>query len=779
MQVAYLGLFSRILDWVMSKIFQPVFDFIAWLLGEVFSWLFNTVLSPIIEWALKAVIPVLIDALQAMFAGILYSIMSALLQVVDYMETAFDIFIGIRDVTYTPDGSLVKQTDSLLNTIFEISSIREAMFLVTIMAAGVAVLFAIYATIKSMGDLDGRRPIGRVLQSCGKAALHFMLVPVMVIFLLEIAAIIMKQTYAALGAANAPSLGTIIFLISAFNAAKSGTTNPDFSKAPFSSYYNGTYHYYDMAQVEKDFNLVDIDFLVGIGAAAFIFIMIAIVLMVFVQRLFDIVVLYVISPLFSATIPLDDGDKFSRWRDMFIGKVFSGFGAVIAMRVYLLMIPMFMDNSIDFTASGANAVSAEMNYIIRLLFVLGGAMAVQKSSSMLTSLISTGAGMQEQSMAEFAGGAAYGATVGKAANMAFRGGSRLLSRAGKSIGDSRDQSRKQNVEKFEGGAGKNGSGSQLPGAQGFTGGQQGPTNGRKAPSGRAVGDGQFTKNNATGGGVDLGGFRFRSQEGSSRLRRFSLTEAGGSLAGQKLRFKRGEDGKMHFDKVKVLGMSFKRGADGRVHMSGLKTIPGLQFSRMSSGEMKLTRIGSTRFKYRIDASGKAVKDSTLLFGRKAVTHSQSAADFLAGGGADGKSLSIEEKNQHLAGMGSGERVQGPDLPKNVDDYLAANQRSDLSEQNSVLESLGYEERVQGPQFIPGAGKDIDEFIENMHEAAPHMNISEQNSTLAAHGYEERIEGPDRAPVGPPRKHTPPQRPAPARPVANPAAAEKPADKDGE
>ena len=147
LQIAYLGLFSRVLDWVMSKIFQPVFDFISWLLGEVFTWLFNNVLSPIIEWALKAVIPVLIDALMAMFAEILYKIMAAFLRIVDYIEVAFDIFIGVREVSYKVGTSIQPQSNTLLNAMFEIAPVRRAMLMVTVMAAGVSILFALYSTI--------------------------------------------------------------------------------------------------------------------------------------------------------------------------------------------------------------------------------------------------------------------------------------------------------------------------------------------------------------------------------------------------------------------------------------------------------------------------------------------------------------------------------------------------------------------------------------------------------------------------------------------------------
>ena len=38
MRFVYLGLFSRICDWVLSHIFEPVFRFISNLLNVVLTW---------------------------------------------------------------------------------------------------------------------------------------------------------------------------------------------------------------------------------------------------------------------------------------------------------------------------------------------------------------------------------------------------------------------------------------------------------------------------------------------------------------------------------------------------------------------------------------------------------------------------------------------------------------------------------------------------------------------------------------------------------------------
>ena len=52
--------------------------------------------------------------------------------------------------------------------------------------------------------------------------------------------------------------------------------------------------------------------------------------------------LFIASPIFVSTMPLDDGEKFKAWQDMFVAKIFSGFGSVIAMELYMLLCPVVM-----------------------------------------------------------------------------------------------------------------------------------------------------------------------------------------------------------------------------------------------------------------------------------------------------------------------------------------------------------------------------------------------------------------------------------------------------
>lgn len=179
------------------------------------------------------------------------------------------------------------------------------------------------------------------------------------------------------------SVATTIFLVSSMTAPNSSVyrENPSFDDALRRNYLNGTRSYENMSQVRKDFDIWEIRYDVGyITSIVFVVIMTQCVFL-FILRLFDLLLLYLAAPAFASTIPLDDGARFQTWRQSFTIKIISGFGSVMAMRLYLVLIQVIMDGKLRFFENNAT------NYLCQLLFILGGAYAVLKASPMLTQVV--------------------------------------------------------------------------------------------------------------------------------------------------------------------------------------------------------------------------------------------------------------------------------------------------------------------------------------------------------------------------------------------------------
>ena len=133
MNVAYLGIFQTILNWVLEKIFSPVFKFVANLLATVFGWIFDTVLAPLLNSVLIPLIDLLIDLIFQALAGVFYRILVSVLTLVDYIQIAFDVLIGIRNVSYTPANHVVVK-EPLLDVMFYQKSVQTAFWMVLILA---------------------------------------------------------------------------------------------------------------------------------------------------------------------------------------------------------------------------------------------------------------------------------------------------------------------------------------------------------------------------------------------------------------------------------------------------------------------------------------------------------------------------------------------------------------------------------------------------------------------------------------------------------------------
>ena len=150
MDIVYLGLFSKVLNWVLDKIFNPIFKFISNLLSTVFGWIFDKVLGPIISSVLVPIMNWLIETIFELFAEVFYRIYVAILSLVDTMQMAFDVLIGL-----TP----VKDDDSLLDVLIQNDNISTAFWQIAILGLGIAMMLTIFAdgpvTVSVHGQIIG------------------------------------------------------------------------------------------------------------------------------------------------------------------------------------------------------------------------------------------------------------------------------------------------------------------------------------------------------------------------------------------------------------------------------------------------------------------------------------------------------------------------------------------------------------------------------------------------------------------------------------------------
>ncbi|MDO5785530.1 MAG: hypothetical protein Q4P20_10765, partial [Eubacteriales bacterium] len=468
MEYCYIGIFSSVFNWVLNKILSPVFNFVAKLLSTILSWVFNEILAPLLEDVLWPLIEMALELVVKILAGVLYGIYSSVLKMVDTLGNAFDYFSGLQNIQYKG------QSMTLLEAMFEIDGLRTAFLAIALAGLLLALLLSIIAVIQSSLDLDfeNKRPVSRVLSALFKAFIQMFTVELVVYFLVRLSGLLLAGVNVAVGQVGGGSgnttIGRMIFVVSSMNACTSNKAlNLNGSSAAQVGindsvrklfYASDGIDYTSLDAVERYFDVAKFDYLIGYALAIFILVVLAVCMIVFVQRIFDILMLYLISPFFVGMIPLDDGEKFGKWRELFIGKCFSGFGMVIIMKLYLMLCPIIMSSNIRFSSS-----STELDYMTKMVFLLGGAWSVMKSGSILTSLISSGAAGSEQQTAAV-GSAALAGMAG--AGLSAAGGLAMM--GARKIGEKRQESKNKfdNTRRAKPGLGSSSEGSSFSGSGG-------------------------------------------------------------------------------------------------------------------------------------------------------------------------------------------------------------------------------------------------------------------------------------------------------------------------
>lgn len=382
----------------MTPVYLGFTDTLQGILKDVF----DKVLTPVLTSVFNTLLDLLLNTIESAFSDLLLDGLIGLLKLVHYMEELFNIFSGAAEIQYGEEET------TILEMLFNLNGISSAMFFLTLAAGVFAFVFAAVQTGKSISDsaLDSDyKPISRVIQDGLKAMFSFLLVPFLCLLLLNASNIVLEQIDKTFDEATGDSklnLDDIIFNNIAESAAKDAKTFQ-------ATYKSKSQQYTNRSQVKKDFSIKNIDYVSGYVSGLLIMLILLGAGIMFIRRCFELLILYFISPAFSATIALDGGARFAKWRNQFVGKFFAAFGSIFSMRLYMLVIPYFSSGAIQY--SGDEALDSFMN----LVMIIGGAWAVYKGSSITSQLLFGQSGRGDM-------GTAFGIAA------AVRGGARSIFR---------------------------------------------------------------------------------------------------------------------------------------------------------------------------------------------------------------------------------------------------------------------------------------------------------------------------------------------------------------
>nr|MCR5177846.1 hypothetical protein [Lachnospiraceae bacterium] len=439
-----LGWLQSAIDYVYNHVLSPLFDKVFGIIGDIQRFLFEKVLLPILE----AVFAVQIEFFKAMFLNFLYNLLFRFTRVVmwvlDSVENAFRTFAGLNPVYITNDAGMTEEAGSLLFAIVSGNTFRTVLFGMIAASFALCFLVAVFATIKSIGDFGGddknAKSVGKVLRLTTSAMLRLILIPAMALFFVVLGDAILKSIDIATNQDQA-TVSDIIFTMSTLDAVREDVPDGD------SEYYNSSTRaaalakkgaksaaevadyglkdkyrkdYYlgatiggitgtvenalgvgntkkrtMMFEVLETFDIRRIDYFIAIGLTVLFIYLFGSMAISMIARIFDCLLLLLVEPFFAASIPLDDGAKFKNWQDMFLGRLISGYGMIVAMNIYLSVIGLIFEGKVAFFGAGT---TPSVDYLVRIVFVLAGAYAITQAGPLVTGIMNYQAGMREGEM---------------------------------------------------------------------------------------------------------------------------------------------------------------------------------------------------------------------------------------------------------------------------------------------------------------------------------------------------------------------------------------------
>ena len=458
MEIVQLGLFSSVYNWVYDKILDPLWEWVSGLLSSGFKYLAEIVPN-VIGSVMDTLFGKVIDIILEWYFSRWYVIQAAILLLLDCIEDCFNVVSGLSPVyIHSTDGSSNVQGVPMLFAVFNQKTVQNAFMTMIVVGFSVCFAMAIIAVARNFFELgsDKTKPVTHIIRMTAKSILYLAIAPLLAVALILLSQAILKTIDRAVsfGSEQKTSMARIIFCISSLDAVDEDAHSDGAeynisydkgpSKASLTDKYREKYYYKDenasvpnyvnLVTVAKTFKFRGFDYIVGIGCGIFFTVIMCMVLAVFIGRIFDVIVLVIIQPFFVGMMPFDDGEYYKRWFELFLGKLFQGFGSVIAMRVYLLILEQLFSGQIRFSNS-SSVGSRLQDYLMMLLFAMGGGVAVRHIGPLVTGILSQSAAYGEQ-MAGYEGLKVGQTIAGKELGVAKNFLTADASRVGKLLGKS-------------------------------------------------------------------------------------------------------------------------------------------------------------------------------------------------------------------------------------------------------------------------------------------------------------------------------------------------------
>lgn len=326
--------------------------------------------------------------------SIFYAISKSMYTIIDNLLACANMLCGIEPIRY--EGAEMDFLTFLLRN----QAITYAFVGAVLIAVFLVFIFGIIAIIRTIASEKIEKTPAQIAVSVGKTLLTFLFIPAAMTILIYLTNALMQILYSATLGGSPDGLGR--FLAGAFgqDALKSGVDS-DF-------YLDPSFNYHSTSNVKSYLDLSDYDYFFSYISGIVLIISLGMALLLFVDRAISLVILFVFAPISLSTTLIDDGARFKLWRDQFLTKFLTGYGAIIGINIYTLIVAAITNDNLIFFDNSV------LNFMMKILIVVGGGISMQRIMALVGNLIASGAGSNELRDAALAGSSFRRAVTGGA-----------------------------------------------------------------------------------------------------------------------------------------------------------------------------------------------------------------------------------------------------------------------------------------------------------------------------------------------------------------------------
>ncbi len=329
----------------------------------------------------------------SLFYEVLYWLIKNCLYVVDCIMEVFSALSGLTQVTVAASGAGGQaQSVNLLEYVLTNSSVQTVFLVICGVSLFIAFCFTMVSIIKN-SVVTKHKSHGKTVFQFLMTGISTMLTVFGLFAFIWLSSEVLVLIDYAFNIENSDTLGQTIMEICAgkdidwgdkavngFAFEGDGAFFGDLNPA-----WMGILHDVNTPGTNAQADITTFNFLVAaIVAVALIIVMIQAVIGL-TGRIFNVVFLFLCAPIVIATVPLDDGARFKLWRETAISKVLLAYGTVIAVNVFILILPLITNN---LRISGDNLPSL-VNDLFRLVLILGGAFTIPAAQLLFSRLLGT------------------------------------------------------------------------------------------------------------------------------------------------------------------------------------------------------------------------------------------------------------------------------------------------------------------------------------------------------------------------------------------------------